>query len=243
MGGSGTDFWGVREYLPGDSLRHIHWRLSARYPNQYFSKEFERQEIMDVGLILDARQLGEQSGMTGDFFECAASATASLAERFLHEGNRVSLLTCGQNISRLFPGYGKAQLSRIMHNVAKTEPGPNFPLDSLKYLSVRLFPSHSQIILISPLAHGDWQFFQRLKAYEYSIMVVSPNPVEFAVRQDQSSGTDGLAVRVARVERRMLLSRLLRMGIPVVDWRVDQPLSQALQRGLIFPVARNERRI
>ena len=47
-GGSGTDFFGVREYHPGDSLRTINWRLSARHPRRYFTKEFEQEEIAEI---------------------------------------------------------------------------------------------------------------------------------------------------------------------------------------------------
>ena len=66
LGGSGTDFWGVREYHPGDPLRRLDWRLTARHPHKFFTKEFEQEEIADIGLILDARRktnlpMGEDS--------------------------------------------------------------------------------------------------------------------------------------------------------------------------------------
>lgn len=54
--GSGTDFFGVRMYQPGDPLRAINWRLSARHPRWIFANEYESERIADVGLILDARK-------------------------------------------------------------------------------------------------------------------------------------------------------------------------------------------
>jgi uncharacterized protein (DUF58 family) len=88
LGGSGTDFFGVREYHPGDSLRWLDWRLTARHPRKFFTKEFEQEEIAEIGLILDARpatdlRIGEES-----LFEFGLGATASLAEMFLHQGHR-----------------------------------------------------------------------------------------------------------------------------------------------------------
>ncbi len=56
LGGSGTDFFGIREYHSGDPLRTLDWRLTARHPHKLFSKEFEQEEIAEIGLILDARQ-------------------------------------------------------------------------------------------------------------------------------------------------------------------------------------------
>ncbi len=36
LGGSGNDFFGVREYHSGDSLRRLDWRLNARHPRKFF---------------------------------------------------------------------------------------------------------------------------------------------------------------------------------------------------------------
>ena len=99
----------MREYQPGDPLRRLDWRLTARHPHKFFTKEFEQEEIADIGLILDARQktnlqIGEDS-----LFEHAARATASLAEMFLRQGNRVSLLVYQRRYASVFPGYGKLQ--------------------------------------------------------------------------------------------------------------------------------------
>jgi uncharacterized protein (DUF58 family) len=54
--GSGTDFWEVREYRPGDPLRRLNWRLAGRYPRRLYTNEYEGEEIADYGLILDARR-------------------------------------------------------------------------------------------------------------------------------------------------------------------------------------------
>ena len=107
LGGSGTDFFGIRDYHPGDSLRTLDWRLTARHPHRLFTKEFEQEEIAEIGLILDARQntdlrIGEES-----LFEYSIGATASLAEMFLHQGHRVSLLVFGGTMLKAFPGTAR----------------------------------------------------------------------------------------------------------------------------------------
>ncbi|HSM24879.1 MAG TPA: DUF58 domain-containing protein, partial [Anaerolineaceae bacterium] len=45
--GSGIDFWGIREFSPGDSLGHVHWRLSAKYQNKFYIKLFEQENMAD----------------------------------------------------------------------------------------------------------------------------------------------------------------------------------------------------
>ena len=122
LGGSGTDFFGIREYHSGDPLRTLDWRLTARHPHKLFSKEFEQEEIAEIGLILDARQRTDlQSGMRNPVFEHSIGATASLAEMFLHQGHRVSLLVFGETMLNAFPGYGKTQLHRIMSCLSKAK--------------------------------------------------------------------------------------------------------------------------
>jgi len=244
--GSGTEFWGVREYHPGDSLRRLNARLRARHPGRLFTNEFEREEIVTVGLILDGRALADVAGREIPLFEHAVRAAASLAEAFLREGNRVGLLVCGESLIRLTPGYGKAQLHSILCALARVRTGAGASLESLKYLPVRLFPSHSQLIMISPLAPGDLPVYTRLRAEGYPVLLLSPDPVAYATAYAVASavppiGKDrvsALAVRAARLERRLQLRQLARLGVQVVDWPVDRPLDERLRAALMGITAR-----
>jgi uncharacterized protein (DUF58 family) len=232
LGGSGTDFFGVREYHSGDSLRTLDWRLTARHPRKFFTKEFEQEEIAEIGLILDSRQstdvqIGEES-----LFEHSVEATASLAEMFLHQGHRVSLLVFGGTMLNAFPGYGKTQLHKIMNCLSKANAeAENRALGSLDFLPIRMFPNHALIIVISPLTSNDRSLFQRLRAYGYQVILVSPNPIEFALPALRSTNvTDQLAIRATVIERCLRLNNISQLHIPVVDWQVSQPL---------FPLIRN----
>ncbi len=224
LGGSGTDFWGVREYHTGDSLRWLDWRLTARHPGQFFTKEFEQEEIADIGLILDARQktdlrLGEDS-----LFDHSVGAAASLAEAFLHQGHRVSLLALNETTSAVFPGYGKVQLNRILHVLAQIRPGTNDLVNSLKYLPLRMFSSHALLVVISPLSQVDWPFFPRLRSSGYQALVISPDPLDFIAHTIPQDRVSQLAFRSVRLERRLELRDITRLHIPVIDWQVSRPL-------------------
>jgi uncharacterized protein (DUF58 family) len=50
--GSGTEMFGVREYRPGDPLRRIHWRSSARH-GELIVREFEPPGVQVVGIFCD----------------------------------------------------------------------------------------------------------------------------------------------------------------------------------------------
>ena len=231
LGGSGTDFFGVREYHPGDSLRTLDWRLTARHPRKFFTKEFEQEEIAEIGLILDARQKTDQQIGQESLFEHSVGATASLAEMFLHQGHRVSLLVFAVTMLTAFPGYGKTQLRRIMNCLSKAKiETESRALGSLNFIPIRMFPSHSLIIVISSLTATDKSLFQRLRAYGYQVCVVCPDPIDFASPTLAQDATNQLAIRATYIERRLLLNEVARLQIPVIDWHVSQPL---------FPLVRN----
>lgn len=222
--GAGTDFFGIREYRAGDSLRHINWQKNARRPHQYFTNEYEREEITDFGVILDTRQLTKYFDRESELFERSISAAASLSERILGNGNRVALLTFGETITSVFPGFGKRQLNRVIRCLVETTMSAYIPFRYLKYISTRLFPSRSMIIVFSTLDSQDLDVYARLCAYGYEILVISPDPVEHTMRSLQKTEMNALAFRAAQIERVILLKRLMKMGIKVVDWKGDESL-------------------
>ncbi len=86
--GSGTELFGVREYRPGDPLRRIHWRSSARL-GELVVREYEPPGIQTVGIFCDpdppARDVADQ----------VARLAASEAWDCIREGGRVVLWAPG----------------------------------------------------------------------------------------------------------------------------------------------------
>ncbi len=228
--GSGVNFLGIRDYQPGDPLRRINWRVSARHTDEIFSNEFEQERIADIGIILDARQQSDVEVSTGNLFEYSVQATASLADAFLADGNRVGLLIYGRGLESTFPGYGKIQRQRILQSLGRARTGSSYAFKSLENLPTRFFPSGSQIVLVSPLEREDIPVLVQLRALGYEVMVVSPDPISFEASHYRQEKVAILATRIARVERSMLLRSLQRVGITVVNWQVERSLDDALHR-------------
>jgi uncharacterized protein (DUF58 family) len=76
-----------------------------------------------------------------------------------------------------------------------------------------------------------------LRAHGYQVLVVSPDPVAYErglVGQGLELAKElELAVRIARLERALLLRKLQKVGIRVVDWSVDKPLNQVMHTALV----------
>jgi uncharacterized protein (DUF58 family) len=230
-GGNGTDFYGVREYHPGDPLRRLDWRMTARHPRKWFTREFEQEEIAEIGLIVDARHRTDFRSGESSLFEAGIDATASLAEMFLHQGQRVSLLVFGEYLLNAFPGYGKRQLQRILTCLSKARVGTgNHAADSLDFIPLTMFSPRALLIIISSVGAYDTSVYLRLRAAGYQVLLISPDPLRLAYPVLPQEHTQNLAVRAARLERQARLNALAQLRVAVINWPVDQAL---------FPLVRN----
>jgi len=231
-GGPGAEFYGVREYQPGDPLRSLNAWAVARDPETLYITEFEQERSADVGLIVDARRRADARVGSASLFEHSVEAAAALADAFLQGGHRVGLLVYGGHLDWTFPGTGRVQREKILRTLARARLGESLVFEGFDYLPTRLFPARSQIVLVSPLLPGDETRLIALRARGYAVLIVSPDPVSFEARGFPDDETTRLAVRIARVERTLLLRRLQRAGIVVVDWDVEVPFVRAVQATL-----------
>lgn len=232
-GGTGTEFFGVREYQPGDPPHSINWRVSARYGEALYANEYQQERVADVGIVLDGRVKANEFGGGHSIFEYSVQAAASIADALLSQGNRVGLLLYASYLGWTFPGYGKLQRERILHALANARTGESQVFSDIEYIPTQLFPPESQIVFVSPLMEDDLRPLIRLRAQGYDVLVVSPDPVQFELSYLPTSNPHvGLAGRVLHMERMVLLQRLQRANIHVIDWDVKEPFDLVVKRRL-----------
>jgi len=231
QGGPGVEFFGLRAYQPGDPLRWINSRATARHAQNIFINEFQQERLVDVGLILDARQ--QSYGPAANLlFEKGIRATAALANEFLNTGNRVGLFIYGNTLDWTYPGYGKMQRQRILWALARAAPSDSQVFAKLDHLPTQLFPAHSQLVFVSPLLPSDAGVLTRLRARGYQLLVVSPDPVLFERQRLAQERGIKMATRIATLERALLLGKLRQAGIRMLDWPPDIPFQEAVHRTL-----------
>jgi uncharacterized protein (DUF58 family) len=237
VGGSGTEFFGVREYQPGDPPRVINWRASARNVESdvLYSNEYQQERVADVGIVLDGRLRTNSFPHGHSLFEYSVQAAAALSDALLSQGNRVGLLLYGSYLHWTLSGYGKVQRERILYTLAHARAGGSEVFSDLEHLPTRLFPPESQIILISPLVEDDIAPLVQLRAQGYQLMAICPNPVKFELSYLPKTKNTDLAGRVIRLERMLLLQKVQHAGIQVLDWDVDEPFDQVVKRKLSRP--------
>jgi len=227
-GGLGVEFYGVREFQPGDPMNWINWRISARHSSSLFSNEFEQERVADVGIILDGRATANVNIEGNSIFDYSVLAAATLSNAFIKQGDRVSFLMYGQYLRWIYPGYGKYQRERIMRALSEAEPGHSIVFSYLKNLPTQIFPPKSQIILISTLIADDTPVLFQLRARGYSVLVIRPDPLQFEKSGLQNTNAVSVAGRILSLERNLQLKKLIQGGIRVVNWDVSKPLEQVI---------------
>jgi uncharacterized protein (DUF58 family) len=128
------DFFGLRDFRPGDDPRDIHWRTTARR-GAPFVRENEDDEGAEVTIVLD-----NAAGAAPESFEAAVSLAASYALALLARGLRVSLVVRGATLAA---DAGPAQATRILRALALVEPAPaGAPLETRapEHATIRLCP-------------------------------------------------------------------------------------------------------
>ncbi len=114
--GVGTEFFGIRDYMPGDDLRRINWKASAR-TEFLLSNEYEREHVTNIYLIADI------SSLSRDDLKWVVRASASIATYLLRTRNRLGLIVLGEGVSHVRIESGRRQLLRVLDKLVTAEPG------------------------------------------------------------------------------------------------------------------------
>jgi uncharacterized protein (DUF58 family) len=160
---------GVREYVPGDPMRRVHWPSTARR-GRFMVKEFEQDPQADIWILLDADRAAHASlpdeppvfreqnlwirrpriRLPHDSFEYAVSAAASLAAYFLGERRAVGLACSANRFTIVSAERGVRQVGKLMETLAFLQPDGCMPLVGMVTMQARLLPLGSGVILVTP---------------------------------------------------------------------------------------------
>ena len=232
--GLGLEFYSLRDYVPGDEIRHVNWKASARY-DDLVTNEYEAERSGDAVLILDARGESEVGPIARSTTEVGVTATVSLAAKILETRNRVGLIVQREFTDWVYPGYGKKQLYRIVDALIRVRAGGEWPFEHVAWVLGRYFPRDAQIIIISPLLDATaLDVIADMRGHGFDVLVVSPNPVEVERAMFPRDPYADLAYRVLRIERESMIQNL-RQFADVVDWNPSEPLAVALKGVKPYP--------
>jgi uncharacterized protein (DUF58 family) len=179
-----TRFRSIREYQPGDELKRVNWKASARL-NKLFTTEYEPSIYFPALVLLNLTDTDYPQAQRQHLVERAIEMAASLLFYFVGLKQQVGLLTTGRiadseapPVAPLRPGYGHAKSAlEILARIATTEArGSAGDFTDLVLRGGVAVPTGTRIVVVSPPlrpAQVTALLALRRRGYEVEVFLVS----------------------------------------------------------------------
>lgn len=248
--GMGIQHFDHREYAPGDEVRHIDWRQTARRLKPIV-RRFQSESVADWTILLDASSSMAAHGAVK--WKAAVRMAAAMSFALLHLGHRVGLVVFGMRVLSECPrGRGQHQYALIARLLASLQPAPAGERSELA-VCVRHLHGTASVFAISDFLADDemrrdlgaiGQHCTALHAMQVSDPAETRLPVagefdladvETGARMHATAGERANALaageRVAMTAR--LRSFCAHGGVAFTDWDVSQPWQLTLLAHLL----------
>ncbi len=121
--GAGIEFEEVRDYAPGDDVKSIDWKVSARL-GRPFVKRYREEREMIVMLVIDLSASGHFGTRASGKRETAAETAALLAFAAVRNNDKVGAILFTDRIERYIPPQkGSAHVWRLIKEIFAHTPG------------------------------------------------------------------------------------------------------------------------
>ncbi|MCZ6672030.1 MAG: DUF58 domain-containing protein [Verrucomicrobia bacterium] len=122
--GLGTEFLQYRNYVPGEDLKYVDWKVFAKR-DELVTKVYQEETSMNCYFVIDAsashNYQGERAACTKLRYACMIAA--SLAYLATRQGDNISLFAYQDSIvEALEPGHRNGQLHRFLQALIRLKP-------------------------------------------------------------------------------------------------------------------------
>ncbi len=226
--GIGTEFYSIREYMPGDSMRRINWKGSAR-KGELLVNEYEGENSGDAIIVLDANEESLTGTDRSNTFKAGVRASVSISAAMLRQRNRVGLVVLGDYLTWIYPEFGKRQLYKMMEALSMIKKGGKWDFEELYWIITRLFPSNSFVVLISTLQSPQIpETIMKIRARGYDVLIISPSPMALEKGLARLDREGKISLRILSMERENVME-MLREKVTVLEWDPTHPLGELLR--------------
>ncbi len=149
--GFSVEFASHREYLPGDDLRHLNWKLYARNDKLYV-KQYDAETNLDCHLVVDVSASMETASAGVSKRRYATMLAGAIAHLALSQHDAVGLtLFAEQVLAHLKPKAKSKQLEDVITALAGSTSKSTAPSATVLHEVAELMPRRGLVVLISDL--------------------------------------------------------------------------------------------
>ncbi len=183
--GFSVEFTEHRQYMPGDELKRIDWKVYAR-TDRFFIREFEEETNLRAYLVLDAS--GSMSYATGKVTKLtyATLLAASLSYLLLHQKDSAGLVTFSDRIEQYVPPRSSpAHLNVLLKTLAALKPGGDTNVAGTLHQLAERIRRRGLVIVISDLWDESGSVLSALRHFRFRkhevlvFHVIDPNERRF----------------------------------------------------------------
>ena len=177
-------FAGVREYQPGDPLRRIHARTSARL-GRPVTKRFEPARERDVLIALDLQTVAGpawQPAYDAEAVESLCVMAASIARALHADGATFGLAAAAWSgsvrpLAYLAPSEARGQLDRVLDLLARLSSHPSAPFEQLLGTLPRLLRPGATVMVLTARDPGPYlATMRRMARLGYGVGLLASGP-------------------------------------------------------------------
>ncbi|HEY3881385.1 MAG TPA: DUF58 domain-containing protein [Trebonia sp.] len=230
--GDGTEFNGIREFVPGDRQRAINWPASTRRGRLQVNT-FAAERSQDVVLLVDTTSDVGQPGESA--VDLGLRGAAGAARAYLAARDRVGVITYQWGGAHwLAPSLGRRQAYKITDVLLAADSGYGRGAE-FRRLPRAALPPGSLVVAFSPLLDGRFvEALRDMRERGFALIVVDVLNTRPPARRRFA---DVAAAKIWRMEQQAIRFSLRELGIPVLPWDgktpLDIPLAPYARRPLV----------
>src|SRR5262245_60934211 len=121
--GFAVEFAQHREYVPGDDIRHIDWKVYGR-SQRFYLKQYEQDTNLVCWLLVDASESMKYGSGNVSKFNYASQAAAALAYLVVNQSDSIGMATFDAQVRQfLRPSSQPSHLKEVLHLLARGPGG------------------------------------------------------------------------------------------------------------------------
>jgi len=167
--GFSAEFAEHRQYMAGDSLRYLDWKVYGRTDRMYV-KRFEEETNLKSHIILDVSgSMGFQSGGAVSKLRYGSILAAALAFLMIKQRDSVGLVTFSDSLKSYVPPRSvQSQLKEIIKVISSVEPSGVTVTGNILHTLAERISVRGLVVMISDLLVDPNEFIHALKHFRHN---------------------------------------------------------------------------